>query len=107
MAQKYYVASKGNPYLTLSEEPGVVTKQLIRDNIERMMEMDEEEGEERTPKERFLAANAFYEEHLDRITEMAPKGYELEEITEDQAEELMSLSLEGWTAWELPVAEWD
>ena len=32
---------------------------------------------------------------------------ELEEISEEEAEELENLSFEEWMAWEFPRTEWD
>ena len=106
MAQKFYVASKGNSYLTLAEEPGEVTEDLVVRNIHRMMEMDDD-TEDMTWSEIRTAAREFYEENIERILAMAHLREELVEISKEQAEELENLSFEEWMAWEFPDAEWD
>lgn len=106
MAQKFYVASRGNSYLTLAEEPGEVTEDLIVSNIQRMMEMDDD-AEGMSWQQLRRAARDFYEENIERILEMVQLHDELEEISKEEAEELMNLSFEEWTAWEFPRTEWD
>ena len=107
MAQKFYVASRGNSYLTLSEKPGEVTEDLIKDNIERMMWMDVEDEEATSWERVYGAASWFYEENIERILEMIELHAELIEIPEDEAEEIQSLSFEEWKMWEFESAEWD
>lgn len=106
MAQKFYVASRGNSYLTLAEEPGEVTESLIVSNIQRMMEMDDD-TEDMTWSQLRRTAREFYEENIERILEMAHLREELTEISEETAEELENLSFEEWMAWEFPQTEWD
>lgn len=106
MAQKFYVASRGNSYLTLAEEPGEVTEDLVVRNIHRMMEMDDD-TEDMTWSEIRTAASTFYEENIERILAMAHLHEELVEISKEQAEELENLSFEEWMAWEFADAEWD
>lgn len=107
MEQKYYVASKGDSYLSLTNHPGQLTEGDIVSNIARMMELDLYEDEETDWRQLRENARWFYEENIERIMEMVYLREDLVEITEEQAEELQSLSFEDWMAWEFPRTEWD
>lgn len=109
MEQKFYVASRGDSYLSLADHPGELTEDGIVSNIHRMMEMDldEEEEENMTWTQLRRIAREFYEENKERIWEMVKPWAELTEITEEQAEEIQNLSFEEWQAWEFPRTEWD
>lgn len=109
MEQKFYVASKGDPYLSLTDHPGELTENDILHNLDRMMEMDmdEEEKENMTWTQLRGIVRDFYEENKERILEMVKPWAELKEITEEQAEEIQNLSFEEWQAWEFPRTEWD
>lgn len=107
MAQKFYAASSGDHYLTLSDEPGKVTDSLIVGNIVRMMEMDDEVDENTSWRWLRAEARDFYEENIDKILSMAHTNDPLVEITAEEAEELQGLSFQEWKAWEFADAEWD
>lgn len=105
MEQKFYVASKGNSYLSLTNHPGTLTESDILNNLERMIQADEEE--ELPWKELRSRARWFYEENIERILEMVEPGEELVEIPEEEAEEYQSLTFSEWIEWEFPRTEWD
>lgn len=107
MEQNFYVAERGNPYLTLATEPGEVTEHLIVSNLCRMMELDQYEDEETDWVTLHRAASEFYNENEDRILEMAHTHTPLVEISQEQAEEIQGLSFEEWEMWEFQSAEWD
>ena len=107
MEQKFYVASKGDSYLSLTNHPGQLTEGDIVSNIQRMMEMDLYEDEDVSWSQMRSRAREFYEENIERIMEMVYLRENLVEITEEQAEELQGLSFEDWMAWEFPRTEWD
>ena len=107
MEQKFYVASKGDSYLSLTNHPGQLTESDIVSNIQRMMEMDLYEDEEQDLRQLRKNARWFFEENIERIMEMVRPGEELEEITAEEAEEFQNLSFEEWQMWEFPRTEWD
>ena len=105
MEQKFYVASKGNSYLSLTNHPGTLTESDILNNLERMIQADLEE--ELPWKELRSRARWFYEENIERILEMVKPGEELVEIPKEEAEEDQSLTFSEWKEWEFPRSEWD
>ena len=105
MEQKFYVANKGNSYLSLTDHPGTLTESDILNNLERMMQADLEE--ELPWKELRSRASRFYEENIERILEMVKLGEKLVEIPEEEAEEYQSLTFSEWEQWEFPRNEWD
>ena len=105
MEQKFYVASKGSSYLSLTNHPGTLTESDILNNLERMIQGDLEE--ELPWKELRSRARWFYEENIERILEMVKPGEELVEIPKEEAEEYQSLTFSEWKEWEFPRNEWD
>ena len=108
MEQKFYVASKGSSYLSLTNHPGTLTERDILNNLERMMTLEaEEESEEMNPKAIQEEANRFYQENIERIIEMVKPGTKLLEIPQEEAEEYQNLTFSEWEQWEFPRNEWD
>lgn len=105
MEQKFYVASKGSSYLSLTNHPGTLTESDILNNLERMIQADLEE--ELPWRELRSRARSFYEENIERILEVVKLGEELVEIPEEKAEEYQSLTFSEWEQWEFPRSEWD
>jgi len=106
MEQKYYIASIGSPYLSLTNHPGVLIESDIVNNLVRMMELDEEEQPNtQTYKQIWIEANRFYQENIERILEMVELRSELAEITAEEAEGYMNLTFEEWMLWEFPRTE--
>lgn len=108
MEQKFYVASKGNSYLSLTNHPGTLTEQDIVSNLERMMTLDTDSEEQHVqPRAIREEASRFYQENIERILEMAKPGEELVEIPKEEAEEYQNLTFSEWEQWEFPRNEWD
>nr|DAV37233.1 MAG TPA: hypothetical protein [Caudoviricetes sp.] len=108
MAQKYYVASKGSYYLSVTNHPGTLTEQDIVSNLARMM-MLEADSEEQNVQARTIReeASRFYQENIERIMEMVKPGEELKEIPQEEAEEYQNLTFSEWEQWEFPQTEWN
>lgn len=103
MEQKYYIAESGNCYLSITDHPGTLKEADILNNLARMMQQDEDIS----LKEARIRANEFYQENIERILEMVELGAKLQEVSEDEAEEAMSLTFNEWMEWEFPRTEWD
>ena len=111
MAQQYYVGSRGWD-LTLSQDPGTVTTDLIISNLRRMIENEAEENEEEMSysQARRLANDLFWE-NADAILEMVEQGEELEKQDEEMnvclEEEFMPRTISDWKMEHLGGSEWD
>ena len=102
MEQKYFVASKGNCYLTLTTHPGTLTEQDILKNLERMASLEEDSAPRQT-------ALSIYSENLDRIMELANPGTDLIQVEDPKSllEDLEAMPLHLWQETYLPRTEWD
>ena len=108
MAQKYYAAEKGSLHLSITNHQGELTERDIVNNLAKMIQADEE-SEENAPtwNEAQSRAREFYEENVERILEMVKIGTPLQEVSEETADEAMSLTLSEWLEWEFPRTELD
>ena len=106
MAMKLYAAKNGNKFLTVSSQPGEVTEELIRSNVQRMIEM--EDGDEDWTRLWKKTALEF-EENYDRLCQLAHLHSELEEV-EDTLGLQWELETMPWSEFlesEIPVWEMD
>jgi len=108
MAQKYYVASKGSWYLSLTTHPGNLSEEDIVSNLERMMTLDvQNQGDEVNKSNIRKAAMWFYQEEIERLLEMVKPQTPLQEVEPGAVEEILNLSFSEWELWEFPRTEWD
>ena len=126
MAQRYY-AHPAAPHLTMSKEQGEVTREVLLENLERMLMMDATPTRERLTAElaqeeinnlsreqyRELQAraekvlsNPELEEYLQLKGIML--GDPLEELTQVNVQEILDeFSLQEFELTEMPQVEWD
>lgn len=108
MEQKFYVASKGSWYLSVTNHPGELTKWDIVNNIVRMVKVDlYEEDMEADLQQIRDNATKFYYENLDRIMEIVEPGVSLKEMPQEELEDILSLPFSEWEQSEFPRTEWD
>lgn len=111
MAQQYYVGSRAWD-LTLSQDPGTVTTDLIISNLRRMIENQAEEDEEELsyPEARERAERLFWE-NADAILEQVEQDEELQKQDEERnqtlEEEFWPKTISEWAMEHLDGAEWD
>lgn len=111
MAQQYYVGSRAWD-LTLSQDPGTVTTDLIISNLRRMIENEADWNEEDLSyREACNKANRLFWENADAILEQVEQGEELtkadEEMNETLEEEFWPKTISEWAMEHLDGAEWD
>ena len=111
MAQQYYTGSRAWD-LTLSQDPGTVTTDLIISNLRRMIENQaEEDGEEVSYSWARGTAERLFWEHADQILEMVEQGEELEKQDEEMnvclEEEFLPRTISDWKMEHLGGSEWD
>ena len=104
MEQKYYVAEKGSWYLSITKHSGTLTEWDIIDNIERMMMLEAEESQRKRIRKEAIW---FYHENIERIMQMVREGQKLKAITQEEAEEYLTLTFSEWEQSEFPQTEWD
>lgn len=108
MEQKFYVASKGSWYLSVTNHPGKLTEDDIVENIERMMEKDyENEDQQPNQKQLRMEARFYYEENIERILQMVKIQVPLKKVSREELEETLNISFSEWKLWEFPRTEWD
>ena len=111
MAQQYYTGSRAWD-LTLSQDPGTVTTDLIISNLRRMIENQaEEDGEEVSYSWARGTAERLFWEHADQILEMVEQGEELQKLEPEDNEwieqEYLPRTINEWKGDYLSSAEWD
>ena len=111
MAQQYYAGSRAWD-LTLSQDPGTVTTDLIISNLRRMIENQAEEDEEELsyPEARERAERLFWE-NADEILSQVEQDEQLikqdEEMNETLEEEFWPKTISEWAMEHLDSVEWD
>ena len=111
MAQQYYVGSRAWD-LTLSQDPGRVTTDLIISNLRRMIENEAEWNEEELSyREACNRADRLFWEHADEILEQVEQYEELQPADPDRCEtleeEFWPKTISEWAMEHLDSGEWD
>lgn len=111
MAQQYYVGSRAWD-LTLSQDPGRVTTDLIISNLRRMIENEAEWNEEELSyREACNKADRLFWENADAILEQVEQDEELQPADPDRCEtleeEFWPKTISEWAMEHLDSGEWD